>query len=403
VNTRQTILYVHQSSDLYGSDKTLLYLVCKIDRRLYQPLVVVPRDGPLVEALRHLDVDVRVLPLVLLRRGMFRSAVLWLLPFKILRSLWALNRAFSGKKIDIVHSNTLAVLSGALWAKLRGIRHVWHVHEIIVHPRIAGRIFSLLVRFLADVVVCNSTATRDFLVAHQPRVSLKARIIWNGIEREVPVDAAATAQLRRELGVSERDILVALVGRINRLKGQGLLVEAAKMLQERGHRNLYFLLVGSPPEGQEHYRRALHELIRATPVGGHITVMDYQENVWPVWDACDIAVVPSTEPESFGLVALEAMASRKPVVASRHGGITDIVVDRVTGLLFESGNVTALAQAIAMLARDKALRRRCGEHGFSRFREHFGLVPYVCKFEGLYREVLGFPLGVTVNITGRPL
>jgi glycosyltransferase involved in cell wall biosynthesis len=89
------------------------------------------------------------------------------------------------------------------------------------------------------------------------------------------------------------------------------------------------------------------------------------------WRACDVAVTPSTVPESFGLTALEAMAAAKPVVATRHGGIVEVVEDGVTGRLVPPGDVGELAGALADYARDPDARRRHGLAGRDRAEELF--------------------------------
>jgi glycosyltransferase involved in cell wall biosynthesis len=90
-----------------------------------------------------------------------------------------------------------------------------------------------------------------------------------------------------------------------------------------------------------------------------------------VWAASQIAVVPSTEPEPFGRVAIEAMAHSLPVVAAAHGGLTEIVVDGQTGHLVAPADPSALAAAIGKLASEPALRNRLGAAGRIRQHSHF--------------------------------
>jgi glycosyltransferase involved in cell wall biosynthesis len=102
-------------------------------------------------------------------------------------------------------------------------------------------------------------------------------------------------------------------------------------------------------------------------------------DIWPVWRASDIAVVPSTEPEPFGMVAIEAMACGLPVVAAAHGGLLDIVDDGRSGLLFTPRDADALAAALQRLAGDAALRQRLGSAGAQRQAEHFSLAAQVAQ------------------------
>ncbi len=380
----KTIVFVHQSAEMYGSDKVLFYLAAGIDRKRFSPIVVLPSDGPLKAALEGAGVPVRVLPLVKLSRATFSPLGLLKLPFTVSMSLRAIRRAFLGEKIDVIHSNTLAVLSGGLWAWRENVPHVWHVHEMIVHPSFARRFFPWLLKKLSNKVVCNSNATRDLLTSSEPGLSGRSIVIWNGIEKGCPVNANRPESLRSEFGVGPEDVLVVLAGRINRWKGQGLLVKAANALWEQGVRDVRFLIVGSAPPGQEHFTRSLKEHVAASPARSLITITGFKDDVWTVWDACDIAVVPSTEPEPFGMVAVEAMAAGRPVVAARHGGLTDIVEHDVTGLLFEPGDAAALAASIRTLAASKEKRMSFGLAGLERVREKFSMRVFISSFNTLY-------------------
>jgi glycosyltransferase involved in cell wall biosynthesis len=384
----KTILFVHQAADMYGSDKVLLDLVKGIDKERFHPIVLLPCNGPLLYPLQEAGIETYILPLLRVSRASFSSPGLLSLPFEGYHSYLAMNRALSSVDVDVVHSHTLAVLSGALWARIRGIPHVWHVHEMIVNPRLVRSVFAWLLRIFATQVVCNSKATRRLLLDTQPALARNSVVVWNGFERTERIDREQVDALRYQFGLGEGDLLVALVGRINRWKGQGLLVEAAGLLWERGVRNLRYLIVGSTSDGQEYFKDELTARIAASPVRDKITVMDFKHDIATIWDACDIAVVPSTEPEPFGMVALEAMAAEKPVIAAAHGGLVEIVKHGETGLLFEPGRPEELADAIASMADDKKKRHRYGEAGLRSLTNLFSLHKYISSFENIYTNLL---------------
>jgi glycosyltransferase involved in cell wall biosynthesis len=259
-----------------------------------------------------------------------------------------------------VHSNTLAVLAGALWARRRGIPHVWHVHEILERPWLARMFLPLAARLLSDRVVCNSRATRAWLVSEQPQLAQRSTVIWNGVSPPQPASVAATTTPSSAMGVAAGQVVIGLVGRINRWKGHVLLIEAAEILASRGLHDFSIVFVGSPVAGQEHIKRSLVDRIARCTVSRRISLLDFHEDIWPIWSAIDICCVPSTEPEPFGLVAVEAMAIGKAVVAASHGGLPEIVDDGTTGLLFEPNNAVALADALSCLISDRPLRTRMG-------------------------------------------
>jgi glycosyltransferase involved in cell wall biosynthesis len=383
-----TIVFFHQSADLYGSDKALLALVANLNREKYCPLVILPKNGLLVDELKKAKIEYLILPITTLSRATISFDGIIRLPWALFKSVREITHALAGRKIDLVHSNTLAVLSGAVWAYWHRIPHVWHVHEIIIKPEIVRKTYAWLLSTFADYVICNSFATQNNLLKTEPKLSGKLHMVWNGLDKNIHQNLADASIYRTKLNLRDSDILVVLVGRINRWKGQLVLVEAAKILWDWGVRNIKFAIVGNTPDRQSHFMDALQAAIDLSPAKEAFVIQGFALEISEIWNGCDIAVVPSTEPEPFGLVALEAMAAAKPVIASNHGGITEIVIHGETGLLISPGDSFALAQAVRQLVDNPALRQQFGESGRDRFHKEFTIDRYVDKIQKIY-EVIG--------------
>ena len=381
---KKIILFVHQSADLYGSDRVLLALVAKLDREKFLPIVLLPVQGPLLYELSAAGIEFHVLPITRLSRAILSFRGLLGLPANLIKSIRAFNGVLSGRQVDLVHSNTLAVLSGAIWARWHRVPHVWHVHEIILRPKLVRKVYAQLLDWFADAIICISSATKQNLVEDKPALARKIQVVWNGLARDTNKYVDAVRQYRDALGMKDEEVLVALIGRINRWKGQHLLVEAAGLLWQQGICNVKFLIVGSVPTGQEHFLNALREAVSGSPARQCLVLQSFTHDVWPIWDACDIAVIPSTDPEPFGMVALEAMASSKPIVAANHGGLSEIVVHGETGLLVSPGDALALAEAIKKLSTDSALRLEMGHAGLLRYQREFTLDRYVANISSVY-------------------
>lgn len=376
----KTVLFVHQSADLYGSDKVLLDIAGGIRPYGFTPIVLLPTNGPLLERLQAAGIETHIVNVAKLSRAAFSPAGLLRLPLEIATAIRCIDKIVAGRSIDVVHSNTLAVLGGAFWARWRRVPHIWHVHELIVAPKIARAGFPRLVAWLADKVMCNSRLTEKWMLDTQPSLRERTVMVWNGVER-------GPSAIGQKVEAQQGAIKVALVGRINRWKGQPLLVDAATRLWDRGVRNLGYVMVGSPPEGQENFLVSLRRLLAASPACDAIELKDFTDNVWSIWDACDIAVVPSTEPEPFGLVAIEAMAAGKPVIAAAHGGLLDIVADGETGILIPPNDADSLADAIEILAADPELRQRYGEAGRKRQEKLFSLDHQIAETVRCYESL----------------
>ncbi len=376
------ILVIHQSADLYGSDRTLLQLVCAIQPDEAHIIVLLPCHGPLSDELVRAGIEVYIVPLALVTRKRLTWRGLLELPWDLLKSFRAIKKVLAGRKVDLVYSNTLAVISGVCWAFISGTCHVWHIHEV---PLRRWQIFlmqMILVR-MSDVFVCNSYTTRRlwFGADVERHKGKRIRVVQNGVADPCSREQSGTAPLKQELGMPE--ILVSCVGRISWRKGQEVLLRAAEQLWESGERDIHFLFVGSAPSGQEASLESLMEKTRLSPAGSVLHFRDFQRDVWPIWAATDIAIVPSTEAESFGLVAVEAMAMSCPVIAAGHGGLLEIVDDGLTGKLVAPGDVNALAMAIRLLARDSAMRHAMGKAGREKYLTHFSQHTYLQSMKQL--------------------
>lgn len=384
----KSVLFVHQSAEMYGSDKVLLYVVSGMAAHGLKPIVLVPEEGPLLKELQKCGVETLIVPVAKLDRKTLSPMGLLRLPWRLYQSIVGINRAVAGRQIDLVYSNTLAVLGAALWALLMRKQHVWHVHEILLSPAVVRKGFPWMVRLLADKAICNSTMTNNWLLAEQPRLLAKTVVIWNGQGPRPAPNTAAVTQVRVQLGISPHDLVVTLVGRISHLKGQTLFIEAADKLRQRGHMNVHFLIVGSAAPGKENLVDDLRHKIAHSSVAGHVHILPFTHDVWSVWDASDIAVVPSTEPESFGMVAIEAMASGKPVAVAAHGGVLDIVEHDVSGLQFEANNAVKFADALERLIVSAELREQIGIAGKQRQAEVFSLQSQVDSTAKLLHSII---------------
>ena len=381
------VLFVHQASELYGSDRVLQLLVTGFAASgEYTPVVVVPEPGPLVEALRAHDIEVHVAEVAKISRAAFTAGGLMTMPFELLRSVRELDGIVAGRPIALVHSNTLAVLGGAAWAAWRRVPHVWHVHELITTPKLAARWLPRVAEAASRKVIANSRQTFEWLVQAAPGLRRKGSVVFNGLPSTPDMNPELVQRFRRAVGAREDDLVISLVGRINRWKGHRLLIEAAEILARcRELDHLRFAFVGSPAPGLEHMVGDLRQEIASRGLGDHFSLLAFVEDVWPVWYGSDIGVVPSTEPEPFGMVAIEAMSVGVPVIVAAHGGLVDIVENERSGLTFEPGNAHALAEAILRLKGSREQRRKLGNAGRMRQLRDFSFAALLEGTAAVYR------------------
>lgn len=355
----------------------------------FVPVVVLEHEGPLKEILLQRGIRVIKCPVIKLNRAALSVGGVFRLVKDFFKGLYILRKETRNTKIDLVHSNAISVMVGAFYSFFFRKRHLWHVHEIVESPAVIANLYPKVISVFAHRIIFNSEASYRQFLKIKPSIASKSEIVYNGQSRNFPFSAPESIlDTKTQLFKAPQNAtVIGLVGRISRWKGQSLLLEAFHGLT-REHANIHLVFVGSTPPGQDHFLHNLRKEIVDFQLDDNVTIVDFQENIWPVYDAIDISAVPSTEPEPFGLVATEAMLSQNPVVASNHGGLTEIVVDGVTGFLVAPKNAKALSEKIETLLLQPNLARQMGLAGFERVKSHFSTASYVEGIARNYRKTI---------------
>ncbi|MEZ6018992.1 MAG: glycosyltransferase [Planctomycetota bacterium] len=175
-----------------------------------------------------------------------------------------------------------------------------------------------------------------------------------------------------------------MIGRINSWKGQPVAVEAMALLHRR-RPDLRLAIVGGPPPGQEHFETSLDARIAEAGLGEAILRGRFTPEVADLYRAADLILVPSSRPEPFGLVTLEAFAAGRAALVSGHGGPTEIVERGVTGDWFEPDNAQDLADRLLALIEDPRTLQAMGQRARRVQKLRFSLASHVARFQRLYQ------------------
>jgi glycosyltransferase involved in cell wall biosynthesis len=283
--------------------------------------------------------------------------------------LIALARYVTRERIAIVHSSERPrdAVYNVVLAKLTGARSAVHVH--VKWSEEYSRLAKWGVRH-ADAVFSISR----YVTGHLQRMGRPATSIYtvlNGIETSRWDPTLDGSALRRELGIAEDELVLASVSRLFSWKGQRELVRAFALVLAQVP-NVRLLIVGADAEEVEagSFTAELKELSRTLGVTDRVIFTGQRRDVPQVMAACDVFTMPSFE-EPFGLVYLEALAMKRPVVAVNNGGTPEVVEHGRSGLLSPPWDVPALAANIVTLLQDRELRLRMGEYGRAQVLERF--------------------------------
>ena len=204
------------------------------------------------------------------------------------------------------------------------------------------------------------------------------------IERLLPY----AANFRSSHGISEDDILVCCVGRINSWKGQEFLAKAFASIQSELPDTVKLLFVGDTYPGSEIYQRQLDDQVGLLGIRHRTVQIGFVTDVRSVYEAIDILVVPSVVPEPFCLVVVEGMAYNCPIIAANHGGPSEILQDQVTGLLYVPDDVRGLAQRIKQLVYDDGFRQQLGNNARKFIDTAFSINETADKVFDIYKSCL---------------
>lgn len=367
---------------LGGGEIALLNLVSHLDRTRFKLLVVLSSEGPLEGKLREVDVETMVLPLAaslvhtrkdhLTRSTLtrFRDAL------RVLTYSLKLARLLRSRKASLLHTNSLkADVFGGIAGRLARVPVLWHVRDRIENdylPVKAVLVFRWLARWLPNYVITNSQATLDTL-----HLSRRARVVHDGI-------AITATPTEHQPGGA---LKIGIVGRISPWKGQHIFLEAAKTVQKE-FPNTRFQIIGSAMFGEEEYERKLREQAQKLELGENLEWLGFRSDVPELINALTILIHASTMGEPFGQVVIEGMVAGKPVIATRGGGVPEIVEDGVSGVLVPMNDAPALAAAIAELLRNPAYMKDLGLAGHKRVSEHFRIDQTAQKVEDVYDIML---------------
>lgn len=371
------IAYVIPTLDLGGAERQLVALARGLDRSRFLPVIFcLTATGPLVADLEEAGVETRCFAL--------RGLKVWRNPVRVAQCLLAFFNDLKKEKPEIVHGLLFhAYVLGTYAAKLTGVPIVIASRRSLGHFK-GGKPHYLLAERLAnrmtDLIVANSEAVKEDVVRQERVEPAKVRVIYNGIDPylyDIPADPA----LRASLGVPEEARIVGVVANLIHYKGHRFFLQACQEVK-RKYPAVCFLLIGDGP-----LRGALEGLARKLGLDKDVLFLGSRQDIPQLLALMDVAVLPSLE-EGFPNAILEAMAARKPVVATRVGGVPEVVIHGETGLLVPPKDPPALAEAIIELLGDPKRAEEMGKAGRDRVKKEFGLDRMIREMEGLYEELI---------------
>lgn len=386
---RIKVLFISHSALIAGAETCLLTLLKYLNKDLFDPVVILPSEGPLRNSFQEFGIKTYV------------SGLEWCVRVpeahnysnsSISKRVSDLLIIFDIEKPDIIHTNTSVICEGALAAKIKGIPHIWHLHEKLQgHPSLVSvlplPLLYEMIGSLSDRVVAVSNGVKTQVVKYFP--SRIVDVIYNGIDTS-SFEFSSKSSIREELSISNDEVIAVTVGSIIKEKGYDNLLAAAFFVQKSNPKIKFVVAGGGDPKTVLAYK----EKTRRLGLNHTVFFLGFRKDIPQLLAASDFIILPSLT-EAFPLVILESMAAHKPVIATDCGGPAEIILDGTTGFLVQVNDPRAMADRILTLAANPHEIVTMGENGFRRFSENYTAEVFVKKFENLYQSL--------ATITSSPL
>lgn len=397
------VAYLDQVSELGGAEHLLLTLLSGIGQAGISPILICCQEGPLPDQARRLGIRTMIVPLP--RFASLSSIVRTVKipnPFaafwnclSLVRSARIMRSVFQAEGVDLVQTNSaFSHIYGGLAARLTNVPCVWYLHDLVETKRLLGAvafIWRLLARLLATKVVADSKAAAGGL-----SLGSGCSVIYAGISagRQGQLnEASRDISFRSRLRLDDDAILVGYVGRISYVKGLDNLIRAAQQVIAVNNR-VHFLIIGEGLRGESEYKAYLAAMVDRGRLSHRWHWLGYDPQASLKMAELDLVVLPSRR-ECFGLVLQEAGLAGKAVVATRVGGIPEVVVDGETGILVPPDNPEELARAVLRLIDSPEEGREMGRKARQRITSLFSLPRYYEEFDRLYQSLAGHEMNST--------
>ncbi|MGY1805399.1 glycosyltransferase family 4 protein [Blastococcus sp. SYSU D00922] len=360
-----TTIAVHPHADLYGSDRMFLE---SIDAMAPDVLVVLSKQGPLVDEVARRGIHHQIMPFPVLRKVELTT------PWKALvflgQFLWSvatLTVWLRARRPAALYVSTIAAPEWLIAGRLSRTRVVCHLHESVPQMSRTGSALLLAPLLAAHLVLANSEGTLAWIRSSLgERMARRSRVLHNGV-REPSRTPASSA------GPEAGPHRLVVVGRLSAIKGQDIAIRATALVRRAGY-DVTLTLVGDGYPGYEDLVEGLHRLAADEGVAD-ITVFTGFRDPTPYVADADVVLMPSRV-ESFGLVAVEALLLGRPVVATRIGGLPEVIKHGETGVLVEPDDPQALADAVIHLLEHPEQADALGRAGLADARSRFSIEAY---------------------------
>ncbi len=401
-----TVLYADQAVSFGGSIVVLGSLVGALDKQKFRAIVIGEMSESILSYHMQGNADIYVIPRIFkythwfkvtsvanrIRPLIFKKLFIYLMSGvkSLLNTVYIIRliNIILKEKVDIVHvNNGMSNLEPIIAAILTGRKYVVHFHGVekpgLVQRLLVNRVHKYIVisQFLADALSENGFPRERMVVVPNPYQESHA------LGKETEKKEKDRVALRASYNLRQEDKVFAIVGRIVRWKGHIEFLKAA-LIVLKSVPEAIALIIGDCSDGNIAYQNQIQKMIEDSEFSDRVIMTGYVRDVSSMYEIMDVCVHASIEPEPFGLVIIEAMANKVPVIASDLGAPKEIITDGTNGYIVSPNQAQALADKVIQLLTDDKQREKMGENARLHVQEHYNDNNYAQTVEKIYADLL---------------
>lgn len=377
------ILYVAHEGLIGGASKQLITIAKEMEKRGHNVYVLSPfKNSQFMSILKKENIKTFnflygwwSIPSNL----SFQNKILFRLLYKLNQvSLFIIEKKLRRYRFDIIHSNSSIIDVGAILAKKKNIKHVWHFREYNSDYLDFIKKKKECYDFInnnTNKVVYVSNALKDFYRNYIDNDL--GVVIFDGVDEK-------NLNEKKNNKMKDGFLSILLAASLEENKGQKLAIEAISILKKRGYNNVKLYLAGNDTIG---YKDILEKRIKVLDIEDNIVFLNFVKDIQILRDKMNLELICSKY-EAFGLSTVEAMMASNPVIGSNTTATAELIIDNFNGYLFEYGDTESLANCIEKFILNPKLLEIIGRNGYIYAKEKFTKEVMINNIEKLYNSIM---------------
>ncbi|MCK5215603.1 MAG: glycosyltransferase [Candidatus Omnitrophica bacterium] len=372
MNKKIKIMHITHSLDVGGLEQLVLNLSRQMDSSKFDVNVcALTEQVGLADEFEKAGVEVFTRPK--------RAGIDWRLCDK-------LKKLFIEQNIDIVHSHNVGAWIYASVAALLARKKTIHTeHSNVFRDQPKRIMIEKMLSWFTDKIICDSNKVRDFLIDKQGIAANKTQVIFNGIDLDYYGQTHDLNKIKEKLNINDADFVIGCVARLAPVKGHDSMLTAFCKVCAQA-KNIKLLLVGDGELIEE--LKVLAERLR---ISSRVIFTGERRDIPQLLGVMNAFILTSMS-EGFPLSILEAMAAKLPIIATRVGGVPEVVGHNQTGLICEKGNIEEISEAILFMANNQSDAAKMGARGYQRVKNNYNVENMKDEYEEVYSGVMGMPI-----------